>query len=78
MVVPPEVRIPIENETMMKVYQPALGESLDLIPEEYKVMFHGLPNVGNRDSYYVITHAGVHYCETEKLGLFKKRYVPRF
>ena len=35
-------------------------------------MFHGFANVGNCDSYYLITHHGIHYCETEKLGLFKK------
>lgn len=76
--VPPEVRIPLENETMMKVYQPALGESLDAIPEEYKILFHGFAHVGNCVSYYLITHSGIHYCDQEKIGLFKKRYVPRF
>jgi hypothetical protein len=78
MPVPPEVRIPIENETLMKVYQPALGESLDAIPEEHKVLFHGFAHVGNCESYYIITHAGIHYCDQERLGLFKKRYVPRY
>ena len=78
MAVPPEVRRPIESETMMKIYQPALGETLDSIPEEYKIVFHGFAHVGNCDSYYLITHHGIHYCEKEKLGLFKSRYVARF
>jgi hypothetical protein len=75
---PPEVRIPLENETLMKVYQPALGESLDSIPEEYKIVFHGFANVGNCESYYLITHHGIHYCDKERVGLLKMRYVPRF
>ncbi len=76
--VPPEVRIPLESETMMQVYQPALGQSLDSIPEEYRIVFHGFAHVGNCDSYYLITHHGIHYCEEEKVGFLKKRYVPRF
>jgi hypothetical protein len=77
MPVPPEVRIPLENERMMMSFQPALGESLDSIPEEHRIVFHGFANIGNCDSYYLITHHDIHYCETEKIGLFKKRYVPR-
>ena len=63
---------------MMKVYQPALSESLDSIPEEYKIVFHGFAHVGNCDSYYLITHHGIDYCGKEKAGFLKSRYVPRF
>jgi hypothetical protein len=45
--VPPEVRIPLENETMMQGFQPALSQSLDAIPDGSKLLFHGFANVGN-------------------------------
>lgn len=77
MAAPPEVRIPIENETYMKVFQPALGESLDAIPDGVRIVQHGFANVGNCDSYYLITHGAVYYCEQERAGLMKKHYVSR-
>lgn len=76
--VPPEVRVPLENETMMKVYQPALGQSLDAIRDGQTIKFHGFAHVGNCDSYYLITLDGIHYCDQEKAGFLKKVYVPRF
>lgn len=78
MAVPPEVRIPLENETMMKVYEPALGQSLDAIRDGEELIFHGFAEVDNCESYYLVTHQGVYYCSQEKAGLFKRRYVPRF
>lgn len=78
MSVPPEVRTPIENEGMMRLYQPALGESLDAIEPGEEILLHGLAHVGNCEGYYLITNRGVHYCDSEKAGLFKKRYVSRF
>jgi hypothetical protein len=75
---PPEVRVPIENEGMMKHYQPALGESLDSIREGESISLYGVASVGNCQGYYLITDRGVHYCDSEKAGLFKKTYVSRF
>ena len=75
---PPEVRVPLESERMMMLYQPALGESLDSFEKGERLLLHGLANVGNCDGYYLITDRGVHYCDSEKMGLFKKRYVSRF
>lgn len=76
--VPPEVRIPLENEAMMRLYQPALGEGLDSFEDGERLLLHGLANVGNCDGYYLITDRGVRYCDSEKTGLFKKTYVGRF
>jgi hypothetical protein len=75
--VPPEVRVPIENQRMM-LYQPALGESLDSFEEGENLLLHGIASVGNCEGYYLITNRGVHYCDSEKVGLFKKKYVSRF
>lgn len=73
-----QVRIPIENETMMKVFQPAVSQSMDAIPDGSKILFHGFANIGNCDSSYFITYHGIYYCEQERRGLLKKKYVPRF
>lgn len=62
----------------MMLYQPALGESLDSIEEGESILLHGFANVGNCVGYYLITNRGVHYCDSEKTGLFKKAYVSRF
>ncbi len=78
MAVPSEVRIPIENERMMKLYQPALGESLDAILEGEKILLQGFAHVGNSVSYYLLTHRGLYYCESERAGFLKKRYASRF
>ncbi|TAN10762.1 MAG: hypothetical protein EPN45_06240 [Rhizobiaceae bacterium] len=78
MAVPPEVRIPLENEKMMMIYQPALGESLDAIMDGEALLFHGFAEVNGSESYYLVTHRGVYYCTKEKLGLFKSHYVPQF
>jgi hypothetical protein len=74
----PQDRARLENETMMTVYQPALGESLDAIRDGQAIKFDGFANVGNCVSYYIITLEGIHYCEQEKIGLLKKRYASRF
>jgi hypothetical protein len=76
--VPPEVRIPLESQQLMRLYQPALGQSLDAFTEAEKLLLHGYGNVGNCAGYYLITNLGVHYCDSEKAGLFKRRYVNRF
>ena len=78
MSVPPEVRIPLENERMMMLYQPALGQSLDSIVDGESILLHGFANVGNCSGYYLVTNLGVHYCDSEKAGLFKKVYASRF
>ncbi len=41
-------------------------------------MFHGFAHVGNCDNYYLITRHGIHYCDQERIGLFKKQHVSRF
>lgn len=74
---PPEVRGPIESQRMMMLYQPALGDSLDSIEDGERILLHGYANVGNCDGYYLITDRAVHYCDSEKAGVFKKRYVSR-
>jgi hypothetical protein len=76
--VPPEVRIPLESQTMMKLYQPALGKSLDSIADGESILVYGFANVGNCSGYYLITNLGVHYCDQEKAGMFKKVYANRF
>jgi hypothetical protein len=78
MAVPPEVRLPIESERMMQLYQPALGESLDSIEEGESILLRGFASPGNCSGYYLITNLGIHYCDTEKAGLFKKIYASRF
>jgi hypothetical protein len=75
---PPEVRIPIENQRMMQLYQPALGQSLDSIEDGETILLHGFAHVGNCSGYYLITDRGVHYCDSQKTGLFKKTYVSQF
>lgn len=70
-------RTRIENETLMQVYQPALTTSLDAIGDQ-RIRFDGFANIGNCESYYLITTQGIHYCEQEKAGALKKHYVPRF
>jgi hypothetical protein len=75
---PPEVRRPIESERMMQLYQPAIGQSLDSIEDGETVLLHGYAHVGNCYGYYLITDRGVHYCDSQKTGLFKKTYVSRF
>lgn len=74
----PEVRVAIENDGMMKRYQPALGESLDLFDGSERILVHGLASVGNCQGYYFITDRGIHYCDSEKAGLFKRTYISRF
>lgn len=76
--VPPEVRRPLENQRMMMLYQPALRESLDSIVEGERILMHGFAHVGNCSGYYLITNLGVHYCDQEKAGMFKKVYASRF
>jgi hypothetical protein len=70
-------RTRIENETLMQVYQPALTASLDAIGDQ-PIRFDGFANIGNCESYYLITTQGIHYCELERAGALKKQYVPRF
>jgi hypothetical protein len=65
-------------ERAMRPIQPALGESLDAILDGQTIKFDGFAHVGNCVSYYLITLDGIHYCDQEKAGLLKKRYVPRF
>lgn len=74
----PEVRVLIENDGMMKRYQPALGESLDLFDGSERILVQGLASVGNCQGYYFITDRGVHYYDSEKSGLFKRTYISRF
>lgn len=76
--VPPEVRRPIESQRMMMLYQPAVGQSLDSIGEDEEILLYGFASVGNCSGYYFITNLGVHYCDSEKVGFLKKRYVSRF
>jgi hypothetical protein len=79
MAIPQQVRVPLEDDDMMHLYQPALGESLDVIEKTgERILLHGLAHVGNCDGYYLITDQGVHYCDSEKMGFLKKRYVSRF
>lgn len=74
----PQERAKVEGNRFLAVYQPALDESLEAINEVQKIRAWGVADIGNCESYYLITTAGVHYCEKEKAGAFKKRYAPRF
>jgi hypothetical protein len=68
----------LENEKMMMIFQPALSESLDAIPDWQAIVFHGFAYIGNCETYYLITHQGIYYCTEERVGFMKKRYVPQF
>lgn len=73
----PAIHAEIKSNRMLSLYQPALDESLEALADGESLLLYGLANVGNCDGYYFITDRGVHYCEKEKSGAFKKRYVAR-
>lgn len=68
----------VKKNRMFSIYQPALDESLGSFEAGERLLLEGLANVGNCDGYYLITDRGIHYCDSEKAGMFRKRYVARF
>lgn len=75
---PEALRREVKAERMMSIYQPAVDETLDAMADDEQVFDRGYAHVGDAVGYYFITDRGIHYCDSEKVGMFKKRFVSRF